>query len=116
MCHATTAEQGVPMVGRTGTTLTYFCATLSESISVEYDLRCNQLRLEVKSGDFGFQSDWQPVKPFSEQPASALLILAALEQWKLVATQQSTQLNGNLRLMPAISLAWELLEHLLQEV
>lgn len=105
-----------PTAARTGTTLTYSCATSNARLSVDFDLRCNQLRLSMDVGDFAFTSDWQQVKPFSEQPDTARLILEALEQWKLLASTPSTRLKGNLAMMSAMGLAWETLEHLLTEL
>jgi hypothetical protein len=116
MCRGTMIEEEAPTVARTGTTLTYSCATSNARVSVDYDLRCNQLRLSMDVGEYAFTSDWQQVRPFSEQPDTGQLILEALVQWRALATTPSTLLRGNLRMMSAMGLAWETLEHLLTEL
>lgn len=114
MCHDTTVELEAPTVARTGTMLSYSCKASNALLGIDYDLRCNQLRLSMDLGDFSFTSEWQQVRPFSEQPDSGQLILLALERWQVLFTTPSGKLPPNLKLMSAMGLAWETLEHVLE--
>lgn len=114
MCHATTVELEAPTVVRTGTMLTYSCKAWSAVLAIDFDLRCNQLRLSMDLGDFAFTSEWQEVRKHSEEPRSAQLILEALERWQVLFTTQPGERPKNLKLMSAMGLAWETLEHVLE--
>jgi len=114
MCQDTTVEVVAPTVARTGTMLTYSCKASNALLAIDYDLRCNQLRLSLDLGDFAFTSEWQQVRPYSEVPDSAQLILTALERWQELFIAPSTKRHPNLKPLSAMGLAWETLEHVLE--
>lgn len=104
-----------PKAVRTGTTLTYSCATSNAHLAFAFDLRCNQLLVSGVLGDFAFQSGWLEVDVRLLSVGMAPRILGELVRWQALVTMPSTTPQKCLTTMYQISVTYDLIEEVIEE-
>lgn len=96
-----------------GTTLRCSCERYRHELVVLFDADLNQLRVQMRNGEFEYVSEWLAVSPLLEPVGMAQLLQEGLKHWHLHVTSHSIEQWNGLTPVELITLLYRRIEHVL---
>jgi hypothetical protein len=96
-----------------GTTLRCSCEKYRHELLVQYDATSNQLQVQMRNGEYEYQSEWLDVSPLLEPVGMDQLLQEGLRHWHLHVTSHSIEQWNGLTPVELITLLYRRIDHVL---